>query len=141
MYIYIIYISYSFKSLWNLRFKYLLANIRQVFLRKVDNLGGGLVAYIYRPENHVVGHVVIRPRVAIDGRCQYVQLVPAGIILAVEGVQHGHGQSIPLVLPAVRDVKRRPAVYTFSFLFVGFLRRHLGHFSVGCDLDSNNHLL
>ena len=67
-------------------FKYLLANIRQVFVRKVDNLVNGLVAYIYRPVNHVVGRVVVRPRAAIDGSGQYVHFVPARVILEVEGV-------------------------------------------------------
>ena len=50
------------------------------FLRKVDDFVGVLVAYIYRPVNYVVGHVVLRPQAAIHGRSQDVYIV----LLAVE---------------------------------------------------------
>ena len=69
-------------------FKRLLAEIRQVLLCKVDDLVDGLVAYIKRSKNQVVGRVAPRPRVAIFGRGNYVQTP----ISVVECVEHGHGQ-------------------------------------------------
>ena len=115
-------------------FKRLLADIRQVLLCKVDDLVDGLVAYIKCPQDYVVGREVSRPHVAIDGGGNHVYIV----LLVVKSVEHGHGQSVFFVLPMLRRVQRRSAVYTVSFLLVCFLRCHLGHFSVGRNLDSNN---
>ena len=140
--------GYFFKLSWNLGFKYLIADIRQVFLRKVDDFVGVLVAYIHRPVNDVVGRVVLRPQAAIYGHSQYVHIV----LIAVKRVWHDHCQSVLAGMllaasslagmqPAFRYVQRRAAVYTLPFLLVGLFLCHRGRFSVGRNLDSNSHLL